>query len=474
LAEPHGIDARFDINLPSLTLLGFLVPGSGLPDLPLAARGELQSTRDGTRLEGVELSSGALRASLSGQLLPGKRFDLSVQAEGPDAGELQPLVRVVLPPEPFSLQAGLAGSTAAFELTALEMRLGKSRAGGDLAISLDAPKRITGKLRSPLLDLSHWTGARSQPDPAPADESGGRPPPAFVFDDTPVTRIIDYGLELDLDLGVAVLDLGHSQLRDIELGARLTGQSLELSPFSLRGTAGGLLSGRATLDDSGDKPRLDLELHGRDMRLGFTAVEGQDSATIPATELHLRLAGKGDTEREMASGLNGKLRLYQGPGLVASAGVQFLFSDFLTELLNVLNPLAEKTPYTQIDCSAAAADIVDGQVTVGPVVFNTQQLTFFSQGSIDLRTERLDLSFNTKPRQGLGLSTSVLINPFIKVGGRLAEPAIELDPKSAAVSGGTAVATAGLSLLARSISDRFLSSKDPCGDARKEIEKRDK
>jgi uncharacterized protein involved in outer membrane biogenesis len=467
LAEPHGIDAHFDISLPSVALLGFLVPGGGLPDLPLAARGELQNTRDGTRLDGVELSSGALRATVGGQLLPGQRFDLSVRAAGPDAGTLQPLVGLALPPEPFSLQAQLAGVPSAFDLTGIEAQLGESRAGGDLAIALGVPKRITGKLRSPQLDLGHWTGEQQEPEPAVQ-------PPDFVFDETPVTQIIDYGLELDLDLGVAELDLGHSQLRDVTLGAKLTGQRLELAPFSLRGTAGGVLSGRATLDDSGDKPRLDLELHGRDLRLGLAAGKGQDNKTIPTIELQLRLTGSGTTQREMASGLKGKLRLYQGPGLVAAAGLSFLFSDFLTELLKALNPLAEKSPYTQLDCSVAAADIVDGQMTVSPVVFNTRELTIFSQGTIDLRSEKLDLSFNTKPREGLGLSTGVLINPFIKVGGRLAQPAIELDPKGAVVSGGTAVATVGLSLLARSISDRFLSSRDPCGDARKEIEKRDR
>ncbi|RPH95366.1 MAG: hypothetical protein EHM68_12750, partial [Lysobacterales bacterium] len=473
LAEPRGIDARFDISLPSLALLGFLVPGSGLPDLPLAAGGRLENTRDGTRLENVQLSSGTLRAAVDGRLLPGHRFDLTVRAEGPDAGELQPLVKWALPPEPFTLQARLAGESSAFELTGLEARLGKSRAGGDLAISLGAPKRITGKLRSPLLDLSRWAGERTWTDPGPADESGASPPPAFVFDDTPVTRIIDYGVELDLDLGATELDLGNTQVRDIDLAVRLAGQRLDLSPFSLRGAAGSRLTGRATLDDSGDEPRLELELRGQDVRLGLAAVEGQDSSTIPAAELHLSLSGSGVTQRAMASGLNGKLRLYQGPGLVAAAGLQVLFSDFLTELLHLLNPFAEKTPYTQLDCAVAAADIVDGQMTVSPVVFNTREIAIFSQGTIDLRTEKLDLSFNTKPRQGLGLSTGVLINPFIKVGGRLAEPAIELDPKGAAVSGGTAVATVGLSLLARSLADRFLSSKDPCGDARKEIEKRD-
>jgi len=291
--------------------------------------------------------------------------------------------------------------------------------------------------------------------------------------DEPVTQIIDYGLELDLDLAVEELDLGHSQLQDIVLGVKLAGQRLELSPLALRGTAGGQLSGRVTLDESGGKPRLDLELHGRDMRLGLAAVEGQDSSTIPATELQLRLTGSGATQREMASGMNGSLRLYQGPGLVATAGLQYLFTDFVSELLMLLNPFAKKSPYTQLHCSVAAADIVDGQMRVSPVVVHTQQLTIFSQGAIDLQTERVDLSFNTKSHKGLGISTGVLINPFIKVGGRLAQPAIELDPKGAAVGGGTAVATAGLSLLAKSISNRFLSSKDPCGDARKEIEKRE-
>jgi uncharacterized protein involved in outer membrane biogenesis len=470
LSEPHGVDARFDISLPSLALLDFLAPGTPLPDLPLAVRGQLHNGPDGTRLEGVELSSGALRASLGGRLLPGGRFDLALQAEGPDAGELRPLINVALPPEPFSLQARLAGSTEAFELTALEAQLGQSRAGGELAISLGAPRRIAGTLRSPLLDLSRWTGEPDEPQPEPASAER----PAFVFDDTPVTRITDYGLELDLDLGVKKLDLGNSRIHDVELGAKLTGKRLELSPFSLRGASGGLLSGRATLDDRGDKPRLELELLGQDLRLGLATIEGQDSATIPATEIHLQMAGSGATQREMASGLNGKLRLYQGPGLVAAAGLQFLFSDFLTELLELLNPFAEKTTYTQLDCTVAAADIVDGVATLNPVVFNTRQITIFSQGSIDLRSERLDLSFNTKPRQGIGLSTGVVINPFIKVGGRLAEPAIELDPKGAAVSGGAAVATAGLTLLAKSFSDRFLSSRDPCGDARREIEERDR
>jgi hypothetical protein len=41
------------------------------------------------------------------------------------------------------------------------------------------------------------------------------------------------------------------------------------------------------------------------------------------------------------------------------------------------------------------------------------------------------------------------------------------------VEGGLAVATAGLSVVAKSMGERFFGSKDPCGDALRVIEERD-
>ena len=69
------------------------------------------------------------------------------------------------------------------------------------------------------------------------------------------------------------------------------------------------------------------------------------------------------------------------------------------------------------------------------------------------------------PQKGLGLSISNLINPYIQVNGTLGKPTLELDPESILIEGGVAVATAGLSILAKGFKDRFLSEKDPCGKA---------
>jgi hypothetical protein len=483
LDRPLAIDAAIDLRIPSLAWLGAWAPAGRFPDLPLTARGRLQRQEHGSRLDEVRLEMGGVQLALSGQLdrpqdangdppgdsqRPRLRFDLQLQASAAEASSLNQWVEAPLPPDPASLQLRLAGTPAAFDLSAIDARLGRSRVGGELSITLGEPRRVTGRLAAPLLDLTFWRNRQPDAAEAPAATTG-QGKPAYRFDDTPVAGVVDYGLELDLDLGADEVDLGNTQIHDLTLDVELLGKRLDLASFSLRGAGGGQLSGRASVDGSGSTPRLSFDLDGANLRLGLAAAPDQDKATYPASEVHLSLTGSGATRRELASSLDGQLRLYSGPGQFASSGVELLFSDFLSELFRTLNPFAEKTDYTQLDCTVVAMDVTDGQAAVGPVVIQTREITILSQGRIDLRSERVDLSFNTKPRTGLGITTGVLINPLIKVGGNLAQPAIEFDPASAIVSGGTAVATAGLSLLAKGFSDRFLSSKDPCGDARKEI-----
>jgi hypothetical protein len=76
-------------------------------------------------------------------------------------------------------------------------------------------------------------------------------------------------------------------------------------------------------------------------------------------------------------------------------------------------------------------------------------------------------------RKGIGLSAGMIVNPFIRLGGSLASPTIEIDPAAVAVKGTVAVATVGLSIVGRSLYDRFLTRKDPCGHALKKLLKAD-
>jgi uncharacterized protein involved in outer membrane biogenesis len=468
MAQPMSLDARFDINLPRLNSVSFLFKDSDLPDVPFSASGSLHNEKSKTRLDEVQLAIGKMTASVDGSLLPDNSFDLSIKAAGPDASSLDSLVRTSLPAESFSIVTGLSGNPVDFKFTDLEVFLGKSKVDGNLSINLGEVKTFKGKLNSPYLDFSHWY-------PGDPEEKKSKPATKapMMFDDTPVLRLTTQNLDIKLDLQIDKLYLANTTLEDVRLGFQLSKQFMQFKPFTLRGEQGGRFEGEFSLDGRSATPRMQIMLDGKDIRLGLAAIPGQDLSTYPPLELELVLDGTGTTQHEMAASLDGKLRAYVGAGKYASAGLDHLYTGFITEIFNLLNPFHKTSKQSQLDCAVFGADAKAGIVRVFPVIYHTEQLTTLSEGSLDLNTEKIDLAFHSKPRKGLGLSAGTLINPFIKVGGTLEAPAIEFDPAGTITSGGLAVATLGISVLAKSMSDRFLSSTDPCGDARKEINKLD-
>ena len=78
----------------------------------------------------------------------------------------------------------------------------------------------------------------------------------------------------------------------------------------------------------------------------------------------------------------------------------------------------------------------------------------------------------TKPRKGIGISASMITNPYIKLGGTLANPSIELKPLEAVTSTGVAVATMGISLAAKGLFDRITAERKVCHKALEEIDAR--
>jgi hypothetical protein len=140
-------------------------------------------------------------------------------------------------------------------------------------------------------------------------------------------------------------------------------------------------------------------------------------------------------------------------------------------LLNTLNPFRKENPYTNLKCAVLVATIEDGEMRLEPLAFQTRRMTMVGDGKIDLETEKLNLDWVTKPRKGIGLSASALTNPYIKLGGTLADPSIEMKPLEAMTTTGAAVATAGLSLLARGMWDRVTAEKKVCANAIKKAAK---
>jgi len=187
---------------------------------------------------------------------------------------------------------------------------------------------------------------------------------------------------------------------------------------------------------------------------------------LPLFDLNAELTAEGATVRDVAGSLNGYFRLVGSDGRVPSGAFALFSQDFVTAVFDAVNPFAKTDPYTNVDCAAVLVRFENGVVRGKPVlVQQTEKLRLFANTEIDLKTEKLNADFKMVPQKGLGISVSGLVNPYINVTGTLANPSLVLDPESVLIEGGVAVATAGLSIVAKGIKGRFFSGKDPCGKA---------
>ena len=166
-----------------------------------------------------------------------------------------------------------------------------------------------------------------------------------------------------------------------------------------------------------------------DMKIDISRVAGKSgerrtshAADVPPLSVAMNIKIHGNSPRQMASGANGQLLLTQGAGRTKSGFISTFGGDVLSQLAQKLNPFAKDDPYMKLDCTIARADIVNGKVTVKPVLLQTEKVTITAHGTIDLHTEKLLLDFNTRPRKGIGVSPGMFTNPFIRLEGTLASP----------------------------------------------------
>jgi len=457
--EVSGPDFRPFLDIDALAPL----PGE------FRASGRIEKGAGEDQLKGLELDLGNMRVRVNGTVDDLTQFtsaDLVASISLPSLSELDGFMDQDFPDFPFSMEVSFSGTASQFTLVPLQARLGPSDLSGKISMDLEEDPLIEGEIRSDFLDLA-WLTAPDEGKEATTQPDGK------VFPDGPIPYP-EYGrVKIDLDLFVDRLKLDYTELNGVRLDLSLHQDYIRLNSFQFGGPLGETLSGKLAIGGSETETQLEFQMDGDELRLGLAAAEDQDSSTYPPTSISVDLSGKGATWHQLASSLDGRIRVVQGKGLIANAGLELLFSDLLSELFNTLNPFAKKSVYTGLDCAIINAKISSGKVLIDPIIFHTEQITILSGGQIDLETEEIALEFQTKVRKGIGISASMVINPFIKLGGTLAAPTIELDPAGVAFSGSVAVATAGLSIIGKSLFDRFLGNRDPCGEALKKLDEAD-
>ena len=180
------------------------------------------------------------------------------------------------------------------------------------------------------------------------------------------------------------------------------------------------------------------------------------------------LAGQGKSVAEIMGSLDGEFGLSMCNGRIAKKYIDFLGVEFSTGLVKMINPFKKRTDHTEVNCFVCILDINKGIAKTKALVLDTGSTLTIGRGTVDLATEKLDISLKPVPKEGIGIDKvgkiSISLAEFykpVKISGTLAQPKLAIDLTRTAitltkVAGGVALlgpAGAALALITGRIGD---------------------
>ena len=459
----------FEASVTPLSRIGDIAKVAGLPDAPLTARGGIEVRPDSIELHDVFLAIQSVQVEIDGSVgrSPGAPNTIVAAFSSDNLQEIY----ADLPAIALTSTVTARIAPQQVELTSFEVKFADSDFSGTLDLGLGDPVSVTGNLHSDLLDLSPFAGepqettdAATATEPSSEKDEAQAAPTDFVFSEDPLPFDFLNAGTVDVQLVIDEFRQGPLRLDDLEATLRLLDGTLNLeSGFAV--TDGGNATAAIALASTESNAELDIKFDLSDLRLSLSENNERSVAEIPLIGLQAEIRSSGTSLREIAASANGKVLFTQGEGKIDNSAMSFFSADIVAQLFGALNPFAKDEPFSIWECTVFGLDIVDGVAEILPMLAQSDKLTIVATGDIDLNNEELHVSFNTKPRRGVGISADMFVTPFIRLGGSLAAPRMALDKKGVIVSGGAAVLTGGISFFVQGAADRASGATDRCAAA---------
>lgn len=425
----------------------------------VAARGELRGRS--LDLDRLDVAIGDARAEARGELqfeedAADTRFSLT--------GSIPSLARLGrfngrrLRDQPFAWDAQVRGRDGVIRVDGLLAELGDSDVNGNIVYRLGDVPELNIDINSASIVLAPLPEQQSEEyDPEPTFNDGR------LIPDMPIPLEAMKRLNGTASLRIGEFQRDALHLRDIRLRAELRDGALDVAELGFLARSGSF-EGKARIGPFDDTAQATVEVSARDFALGASSLNQNLEMT---GDVDLRLEATGADLRTLLGSANGVLLTdIRGGKIANNRFLQAIYGDVLDEVLSAINPFSKSDPYTSIECVIFPLQIIDGQVTGNPASFiSTDKIRLTTRSSVDLKTEKLEMNIRTTPRRALSVSAGELLNPYIKVTGTLASPKLAVDEKGVLVTGGAAVATGGLSVLARAAWDRLSRAGDACKNA---------
>lgn len=376
-------------------------------------------------------------------------FGGSVTLSGADLNDLYDLTGLTLPnTPPYRVSGRLTRSGTFYRLEKASGRIGDSDLAGDVTVETRGERPfLTADLRSHRLDFDDLGSLFGGPPSTRGGETASPEQQAMAARLRGAARLFpEATLQVDriraMDARVKyraeTVNAPGLPLSKVALDLDLKDGVLTGDPVSLTFSRGSL-AGLVRLDASKAVPRTDMDLRMSAARLedwirvrsqGRPVVEGQIVARA-------KLTGHGDSVRKAAASARGTLTLVSPSGQVRQAFAELLGVNISKGLLLLLSEDPRQTP---IRCAVADFRVADGVARANRIVIDTGVVLVHGSGSVNLKTERLNLTFEGESKKPRLLRLFVPIH----VEGPLRNPGYDLRTGGAVAQGGLAAVLSGL------------------------------
>ncbi len=367
-----------------------------------------------------------------------------------------PLFDLVLPlAGPYSLTGHFADLTDRNVFDELKITTGSSDIGGHISVYQGEHRpRVKANLNSEQIYLSEFLPV-SETEATPDAERR-----VFPDYDLPIEPMHQIDGELEFKgkrLRTAAGDLG-----DINFRVTLKDGVFRIDPFRVRGWAGALIESDAMIDASQNPPAIALQWIARQLNYGVLLDQAGFAETVEGhIDITLRLSGSGRTRHEFLGDVNGQLIIVGQEGKFGSRRLDLWGSDLVTTMLS---REWRREDVTDLNCVAARIGIEDGIAKSDSLLIDSRRITIGAAGTLDLKTEELDLVLAPRPKR---ISLVSLAKP-VHVTGTLASPevAVTVLPRNRiAAAGGLLAGLVNPGFLVFTLTQLGSGEANPCAAA---------
>ncbi|MBP7252147.1 MAG: AsmA family protein [Alphaproteobacteria bacterium] len=232
-------------------------------------------------------------------------------------------------------------------------------------------------------------------------------------------------VDAKLDVSIGKIAQGKLALEDIKARVDLQNGVLSLPQLTAQ-LAGNPLMAQMHVNATPPQ-QMDFGLNARDMNLQpVLQALGHSNISLGKTTLIIESRTAGDSPRLLADNLDGLVVLKIGGSILPAETM----GPVVTNMLKLLSPGSPLATENKVTCGTMRFRAQDGLLTSNGILLDTSLATVLGEGTINLRQENLQLTFQPKTKDA---KLAALASPMY-VSGPLTKPGFKMDSVGAIAS----------------------------------------